>query len=155
MKGYQETYEFKMANIRTRQKEHRQKSAHRREWLQKQKRLQHTARRKRRCIICGALFTPRKKESKTCGSLHANKYRYLLKKGLTDANIRKLQMDKLDSVIADHKNESSRKAAIDASPDLNDLVPVRIDNRTVIYIRPGKDPEIAKQNYLHKYAQTI
>lgn len=34
--------------------------------------------------------------------------------------------------------------------DISQKIPLRIDERTIIYIQKGKDPEEAKRNYLYK-----
>jgi di/tripeptidase len=40
-----------------------------------------------------------------------------------------------------------------ASHDLNKMIPVQIDDRTVIYIKAGKDPAEARQKYLDRMAE--
>lgn len=40
-----------------------------------------------------------------------------------------------------------------ATPDLNKMTPVQIDDRTVIYIKAGKDPAEARQKYLDRMAE--
>ena len=41
------------------------------------------------------------------------------------------------------------------SADITEKIPVRIDERTTIYIQKGKDPEEAKRNYFNKREMAI
>lgn len=50
------------------------------------------------------------------------------------------------------KHAKARKRALAASPDLNQLLEVKIDHRTTIFIQPGRDPQAARQQYLSRHA---
>ncbi len=59
------------------------------------------------------------------------------------------------TVMIDHQmevEELEREKAISSSPDHEDLVPVRINSKTVIFARPGEDPEKKRQEFLAKLA---
>lgn len=45
------------------------------------------------------------------------------------------------------------KAALKKSPNTDDLTPVRIDDKTTIYVEPGEDIEAARQNFINKHNQ--
>jgi len=47
-------------------------------------------------------------------------------------------------------NDKKRQEVISQSPDTGKNIPVRIDNKTTIYIKPGQDPETAKERFLKK-----
>jgi hypothetical protein len=49
------------------------------------------------------------------------------------------------------KLAKARKKTIAASPDLNKLLEVKIDHRTTIFIQPGRDPQMARQQYLSRH----
>lgn len=51
----------------------------------------------------------------------------------------------------------ARKVAKQHRPDLSKKQRVRVDNKTIIYIEPGEDPDKARQDFVdkHKYDQRI
>lgn len=65
---------------------------------------------------------------------------------------------KKEGIVTREELDDARREAIEVaamhSPDLSKLVSVRIDDITTIFIRPGKDPEEARQRFLFKQAKS-
>lgn len=62
--------------------------------------------------------------------------------------------------MTDQQMRQSKKAVdhrfngrLRPGPDLSTMVPVQIDHKTVIWIRPGEDAAKARQKYLAKLAK--
>lgn len=107
------------------------------------------------CIVCNNTFQSKYKTTKYCSRSCWNNYNRLKAKGYKKPEaIRKASKagnaDKMEL-----QQERKRKAAIKASPDLSQLIPVRIDPKTIIFIKPGGDPEKARNNFIHKYSEAI
>lgn len=104
----------------------------------------------RDCAHCGHPFKPVTVRSRFCSEPCSSRGNYLAlqrrRKNNPTYNGQAALRDE------EEKREFvSRQKALEASPDTSQLVPVRIDHRTVIYIRPGKSIEKAKENYHLKY----
>lgn len=45
----------------------------------------------------------------------------------------------------------ARKEALKKSPNTDDLIPVYIDDKTTMFIKPGEDPELKKAEFFRKH----
>ena len=108
------------------------------------------------CLFCNKEFEPKRKDSKTCSatcskSYHSRKRRETFKalkpsKPIKTASNPKAAAYDKKQLAADKKE----REMIKSSPDTSKQIPVRIDEKTMIYIKPGQDPEQAKKRFLKK-----
>ena len=116
----------------------------------------------KQCIICGKDFKQKTSNQITCSVECRNKRKLNISKSYYKPKIRCIikfpeiirKTVNVKAGINDRKileMDRKRLQALKLSPDLNDLKPVRIDNRTTIYIKAFQDSELMRQNFITKY----
>jgi len=110
------------------------------------------------CHNCSKEFKPTSNVQKFCSDLCKRSFIKVdpKQKIKTLSPERKQHLNNPKAGIRDRqelKAEKLRKMALEQSPKTDDLLPVFIDAKTTIYIKPGEDPEQARKNFIEKHNQ--
>jgi len=100
------------------------------------------------CPVCGQVFLSAHGLT-YCSPQCKRRANYLQKRmretGISDMNLMAAINDRIE-----HEKQFSREQALAASPDISRLVPVHIDRRTVVFIKPGQDPDKIREHFISK-----
>lgn len=113
------------------------------------------------CAECGKPFEPASKKARFCSALCRKNNYYKIHYQPSAKSIGRPKKQDLNGAsskapIIDRQmlqHERKRIKAINASPDLSQKIPVKIDAKTTIYIKPGEDPEQARKNFIERHNQ--
>lgn len=117
------------------------------------------------CIHCGKQFEPKRKTSKFCNEQCSKNHWYQINRAVHPAKTIKelkharpkkseIKMPNVKAALRDKhelKLERDRKRALKLSPNTEEMLPVFIDQKTTIYIKPGEDPEQARRKWIEKH----
>lgn len=113
------------------------------------------------CKACGKTYSTGMPQSRYCSPSCSQRAWRNRKNGLPDDYIKakvlyRPKTDKktnitIKSSAARADKELLQEKVIPPPPDLTQKIPLRIDHRTVIYIKPDEDPEEAKARFLLKH----
>ena len=115
---------------------------------EKYQQAEYKAANRAHCPVCGQIFLSAHGLT-YCSTQCKRRANYLQKRmretGISNMNLMAAKNDRIE-----HEKQLSRELALSASPDISQLIPVHIDRRTVVFIKPGQDPDKIRELFISK-----